>query len=160
MLSDMGFTPSTTSQFAALERAAIRLGGLVGEFSRVLGWGDATRLHYKLPAEVMPDVGGQMIVWYEAGDRRGDCFLQVNLRPTRAAVYAIRFGVCTGWHEFRCTSPSAVRFEAVRLAPILHARWLSSPRSLLEYGRRHPLYTGYTWERIRSEGYPGQFESQ
>lgn len=141
---------------ALLEQAVRRLAEPLNEFSRHLGWGDLTRFHHKLPASVEPDRRRRMIVWFEAGDIGNDLLLQINLNPTRAAVYAIPIGICTGWHPFRCSSTHLARLEAGRLSPILSALAMSTPRRRRDYRLRFPRFCGYSWERIGREGYPGQ----
>lgn len=128
---------------------------LLNQFSQLLGWGDLTRFTHVIPFPLTQPQKSRLIVWYEAGDCELDCILQVNLRPTRAAIYALRYGICTGWHEFRCTSPQTVWMEARRLRPILGAACLETPQSRRDYRIRYPRFCGYTWERIRREGEPG-----
>ena len=48
---------------------------------------------------------GLVVTWYSTSDRK--FFLQINEHPIgqvetyAAAVYADRYGICTGWHRFR-----------------------------------------------------------
>ena len=48
---------------------------------------------------------GRVVTWYSTSDRK--FFLQINEHPIgqvetyAAAVYADRYGICTGWHRFR-----------------------------------------------------------
>src|SRR5687768_5379528 len=58
--------------------------------------------------------------WYATTDRK--CFLQINEHPIgnestyAAAVYASRYGICTGWHRFTLSDQQ----------PELHLKdWLS-----------------------------------
>lgn len=135
---------------------------------RSLGWGKAVRYSHNPSQKFSNSNDGkstEKLVWYEAGevgDPKTDCFLQLNeLAETRgvlicsAAVYAIRYRICTGWHAFRLDQDSHRRSEeAGRLSEWLHYDNFSSVAARREFRLRHPETTGYSWQKIKTDGPP------
>lgn len=128
----------------------------LNRFASQLGWPRLDRHRHR--------VRGQLITWYISGvneDGGDDRFLQINECPIgqqkryAAAVYALRFRLCSGWSTFRMTAAEPDRVVA-RLAPCLAA-----PHFLTESGRHafraaHPEAAGYTLAKIRRVGPPYQ----
>ncbi len=105
-----------------------------------------------------------VITWYESGDcgnPRTDCFLQINECPIgqavtyAAAVYAIRYRLCTGWHPFRIhANEERQAAEVQRLRPWLHREWFDSLVKRREFRKLHPECVGYSWRQVREAGPP------
>ncbi len=125
-------------------------------FARRLGWGRLKRYRHTVQGSIDPREDGTIIEWYEAG-KWERAFLQINTNPWRAAVYAIRYRLCSGWYEFRF--PNFTRMaesEAERLQSYLAARWFRTPTTRRKYRLMHPECTGWTWKRIREREQPPQ----
>lgn len=81
---------------------------------------------------------GRIVTWYETTDRK--FFLQVNEHPCyqtetySAAVYAGRYGICTGWHSFKLADPDA----SSALAPWLNRCQFKDRVWRREFKKRHP----------------------
>lgn len=107
---------------------------------------------------------GATVTWYEARESegaRGDLFLQINECPIgqtatyTAAVYAIRYRICTGWHAMKLTPDGRCDdIEVKRLDSWLHRRWFDTPDNRRAFRRLHPECSGWTSKRIREEGFP------
>jgi hypothetical protein len=124
-----------------------------------LGWG---RLRVNQLSLSESDAPEREITWYEAGHSSGGrdhCALQINEEPIgqqvtyAAAVYAIRYGLYSGWHVFTVSSDRQMLLaEAVRLRPWLSRSWFATLDGRREYRRLHPECTGFTWRRLRDTG--------
>jgi hypothetical protein len=85
------------------------------DFAAALGW-------HGLEMRQHPWDDGKVVTWYATNDRK--FFLQINEHPCfqtktySAAVYAKRYGICTGWHCFELADGDA----AATLAPWLSRR--------------------------------------
>ncbi len=81
---------------------------------------------------------GQLLTWYSTSDPK--FFLQINEHPMgrietyAAAVYADRYGICTGWHRF-CLDNSK---EIAALRPWLSRRQFKVPQWRRSFQARHP----------------------
>lgn len=81
---------------------------------------------------------GRVVTWYSTTDSK--FFLQINEHPCfqtetyAAAVYAERYGICTGWHCFELDDAEAVS----ALAPWLNRRQFRDRVWRREFKRRHP----------------------
>jgi hypothetical protein len=136
------------------------------QLTRLLGWQSRLRLYqHQINEEERPSkLQTNVITWYETGISTGDrsaCFLQINESPQgqtttySGAVYAIRYRICTGWHDFRLPSnDSDLRREAARLWRWLAYDWFSSVEKRRAFRQAHPECAGYTWRRIRTDGPP------
>ena len=135
------------------------------KWTRLLGWRWRLRMYRHVIANDAPrELCGKVITWYEAGKSTGgraDCFLQINEAPQgqamsyAASVYAIRYRICTGWHEFRLYSTDeALRQEAERLGGWLHWQWFASLERRRTFRKSHPKCVGYSWRKIANEGPP------
>jgi len=93
---------------------------------------------------------GKSLIWYEAPASES-CVLQINsIGGWWAAVFAIRFRICSGWHRFQLGSTlGQSRNEARRLAGWLGRDWFESPAKRREYRRLHHGCSGFTWKLIR-----------
>lgn len=130
---------------------------MLSDFAEALGW-DGLRSFSKIFNDT-----GQVVVWHEAGDAnysRTHCALQINHYPLRsvdtfsAAVYGIRYRICSGWHAFACRDSCEARLEAQRLHPWLHREWFQSAERRRAYRLAHRECVGYTWKRLRDFGEP------
>ncbi len=80
----------------------------------------------------------QLITWYSTSDTK--FFMQINEHPMgqvetyAAAVYADRYGICTGWHRFRLVDND----EIVALRPWLNRRQFKDRKWRREFRARHP----------------------
>lgn len=130
---------------------------------RLLGWRCRLRMYqHVVENDAPPTLRGKVITWYEAGKAncgRTDCFLQINEHPLgqvisyNACVYAVRYRICTGWHEFRLYSTDeGLRREAERLRKWLDWKWFSSLDGRRTFRKSHPECVGYGWKRIADEG--------
>lgn len=127
----------------------------LNKLAHLLGWGDLYVEQHKLPPEIVAATGRRVVRSYMYGDP-GEVLFQINELPRwQAAVYAIRYRICTGWHNFELGDEKTSRKEAERLRDILAADWFLDRQKRREYRQRHPQYAGYTWRRLREEGPPG-----
>ena len=140
-------TAKTDKPFGGLKR-----------FARELGWIGLRRWRHSIEDD------GRIIVWYIAGKaegRRGDLFLQINEFPLgqtatyAAAVYAIRYGIVTGWHSMKLTPDGCCDdAEVQRLHGWLHRHWFDSLALRRQYRSLHPECAGWSWGRTRRDPLP------
>jgi hypothetical protein len=139
--------------------------GLLRVWSRSLGWKSRLRAYrHWAGRDAKRRLGVEVVRWYECGQSTGgrfDCFLQINEygRPHaeqyEAAVYAIRFRLCTGWHRFRLFGDQEkLKREADRLADWLDWKWFGSIDGRRQFRQTHPECTGYSWAKLRRDGPP------
>lgn len=130
---------------------------------RLLGWRSRLRIYQHVVGNDSPRTWwGKVITWYEAGKSgRASCYLQINEYPQgqtityKASVIAIRYRICTGWHEFRLYSTDAkLRQEAERLEEWLQWKWFASMEGRRAFRKSHPECAGYSWKRLAKEGPP------
>src|ERR1043166_201908 len=99
------------------------------KFARWLGWrGLTTQRQIERKTTEHVNRGWRMI-WFETPGMP-DFGLQINIAPRwNAAVYAMRYRICSGWHRFVVTydDDDAFRQEANRLDVWLHKRWFTTP---------------------------------
>ena len=82
--------------------------------------------------------GGSIITWYATSDTK--FFLQINEHPAgqletyAAAVYADRYGICTGWHTFTLANGDS----AGLLMPWLQRRLFKDRAWRRAFCVRHP----------------------
>jgi hypothetical protein len=121
---------------------------------RLLGWSNL-RVDRHVIRETRPR---QVIRWYYIGSE-DSILLQINENPPwHAAVYAIRYGLCTGCHKFfPYEDIGRLRKEAERLGEFLSFEWFATPMKRREFRVRHPECARYTWSRIRKEGVPYRY---
>jgi hypothetical protein len=125
------------------------------EFAGNLGWKNLREFIHRVPPEDQVNFPHEKVIWYEATLSK-DCFLQINvLGGLQAAVYAIRYRICSGWHSFNPgRSLKQCRAEADRLHDRLAKEWFTSTASRRQYRMRYPQCTGYTWTKLSNEGPP------
>lgn len=123
-------------------------------WATLLEWCPLER-HIHVPDENQDTERRSAVVWYTAGSY-DTAALQVNTHPELiACVFAIRFRLCSGWHLLpTMNSEAAVRREAERLKPWLHASWFRSPIMRRHFREQHPECADWTWRRIREYGVP------
>jgi hypothetical protein len=131
-------------------------------FSRKLGWKSLRIQQHFSSVDDQRQFGVEpVITWYVTGQFDGkpsDFFFQINEHPIGqtetycAAVYAMRFRICSGWHTFRIAVDDEA--ELARLEPWLHRRWFESLTARREYRRIHPECATYSWTRIQKDGPP------
>jgi len=108
--------------------------------------------------------GARSVVWYECGeveyDRRA-FFLQINECPIgqqtqyAAAVYALRYRLCSGWHCFRLPHDApGNRARIAALSEFLGRDHFDTLPARRAFRLSHPECAGYTWRRIRRSGTP------
>jgi len=142
-------SPNKAKPFSQLQKMAI-----------LLGWQSPLRIyHHHVAGPNIPSCPqDSLITWYISGRMvgdRNDCFLQINESPQgqtityEGAVYAIRYRICTGWHNFSI-SPSAdkLKREANRLAMWLAWDWFSNIEKRRLFRQTHPECTGISWRTI------------
>ena len=127
-------------------------------FANDLGWSDLRQHRHAI------EDCETSIIWYESGESRGsrqDLFLQIKPCPPgqsrtfTAAVFAIRYSICTGWHPLTLDAEQRnPQREAERLEGWLHRRWFESPRSRKQFRVMHPECAGWSWTRLRQEQPP------
>jgi hypothetical protein len=88
-------------------------------------------------------------------------FLQINQAPNGqainyvGAVYAMRYGICTGWHAFKLfAGAQQMAAEAAKVEDWLHRRWFETPDMRREFRQLHPECSNYSWSRIQQQGPP------
>ena len=120
-----------------------------------LGWPELTVHHQEVPGGEPSGTSVKMVCWYTCGSY-DDVVLQINEDPRwQAAVYAVRYRICTGWHGFQITGDRRrLRDEARRLESWMHRRWFVTLEGRRAFRVRHPECAGYTWKRLREEGPP------
>ena len=100
-------------------------------FARALGWRGLDMWQHV-------DNSGTIITWYSTSDEK--FFLQINEHPVgqtetyAAAVYADRYGICTGWHTFTLADGES----ADLLTPWLHRRPFKDRNWRRAFCTRHP----------------------
>jgi hypothetical protein len=130
------------------------------QFASALGWQELRiNQHRWLDGETLV-----VTTWYESGTaegRRSDLFLQLNEAPNGqavnyvGAVYAMRYGICTGWHPFKLfDSAQEMAAEAANVEGWLHRRWFETLDSRREFRQLHPECCNYSWSRIQQQGPP------
>jgi hypothetical protein len=127
----------------------------VKNFVHALGWTDVRECRHMFPEDIQPQYPYKTLVWFEVG-AFPDCFLQINLRGgCQAAVYAVKYRICTGWHSFVLgKTKKRLTMEADRLHEWLALEWFSSSAKRREFRLLHPECANYSWPRIRREGVP------
>ena len=135
-----------------LESEWLSLENRLNLWAACLGWNGLER--WESPDDEMP------FVWYESGitTGRSDHFafhINVGRMPRdecRAAVYAVRYRLVSGWHDFTLYhTESEIAGEAQRSAAWLHKDCFLSLAKRREYRMNHPECAGYSWKRIREE---------
>ena len=121
---------------------------LVETITYSLGWEPPTKHQHRGELE-------SPIEWYESGELE-DVLLQINLAPVLSAcVYAMRYRICSGWHEIQYASSEVlIRGEIERLSPWLKYSWFRTASERKKYRAIHPECANYTWRRLREEGPP------
>jgi len=130
-------------------------------WAAALGWPELRSVR-----RVLEDFRGRSltVMSYEAGEasgRRDHVALHINEHPIgqatiyAAAVYAVRYRICSGWHVF-CLKADDVSLQAEgeRLACWLDRSWFESADRRRKYRRMHPECVGFTWTRLREKGPP------
>lgn len=125
-------------------------------FSRTLGWPPVSR--------VKKSINGRVIYFYEVGQTtlgRDHFALTIhacNLDDSRcdysAAVYAIRYRICSGSHVLSIPDKSSAIREAQRLDVWLGNHWFSDRVSRRAYRNLHPECAGYSWATLRRSHLP------
>jgi hypothetical protein len=132
-------------------------------FAAALGWTKLRRHENLVDGERTPPQP-YLITWCVSGVNEGnhdDLFLQINESPIgqivtyEAAVYAMRYRLCSGWHGFtRFEAESEILAEVARLDAWLHKRWFEDAVLRRQYRAAHPECAGYSWKRIQEHGPP------
>lgn len=86
----------------------------------------------------------EVLYWLESnGGRIGKPFIQVNFNPDmRACVYAIPFGVCTGWHKIN--TQCSAKDEALRLEKYFNFENFCTESSMEKFSVSCPNMSGFT----------------
>lgn len=122
------------------------------QMADLLGWDDLQKRRHEMPSEAV----AEEIVWYETAPLVKGVYLQINVIPDlRAAVYAIRYRICSGWHQFElCDDSEKLELEAQRLGTWCHRSWFESVARRRQYRQLHPECSNWTWKRVREERPP------
>ncbi len=129
-------------------------------WAKELGWADLQKLQKHVTTSQHVNT---VITWYQAGQPTGGrnhLALQINENPIgqartyQAAVYAIRFRMCSGWHRLTLAATDDICSEARRLRRWLDRSWFETIKGRREYRRMHPECANFTWRRLRDEGPP------
>lgn len=134
---------------------------LLRRFARNLGWSSLKQYNHLAKDDPIAKKP-YLITWYESGQfigARSDLFLLINESPCgqtkyyRAAVYAIRYRICTPWCDFTLFRSEA-RFiaEAERLREWLQRDRFEAPARRKRFRLLHPECVGYSWRQISSLG--------
>lgn len=124
-------------------------------FAGMLGWRSIHAYEHIVRDSLLVASGLSLIRWYESGSLE-DILLQINLVPDyRAAVYAIRYKLCTGWHKFTLHKErDSLQQEADRVRKWLARSWFTSQRMRQRFRELHPECSGYSMKRLREAGPP------
>ncbi|PHR85855.1 MAG: hypothetical protein COA78_38740 [Blastopirellula sp.] len=135
----------------------------LSQFAALLGW-SPLRVYQHTLDDRSTENSTSIITWYESEENispHTDCFLQINEHPIgqthtyNAAVYAIRYRICTGWHQFTLhKSKRDQAAEAERIGQWLHKDWFTTLAKRREFRQLYPQCTGYSWKKIREVGPP------
>ncbi len=125
------------------------------QFAAMLGWHGLRELRHIVRDDAPGISSGSVIRWYESGSV-DEVLLQINVSPYyHAAVYALRYRLCTGWHRFTLyVDTRKVAPEAAKLELWLHRKWFTTIEKRREFRAKHPECCNYTWRRIRTDGLP------
>jgi hypothetical protein len=137
---------------------------LLRRFARELGWSKLKEYQGLATYDASAKKKPHLITWYESGQAKGsatDFFLQINECPIGqtknycAAVYAIRYRICTPWRDFKLfRSETRIVNEAERLREWLQRDWFETPGKRKQFRALHPECVGYSWKQIRAVGLP------
>ena len=130
------------------------------KLASMLGWTGLTRFQHVIRDDTPCVSKDQIIHWYESGSIE-NIMLQINADPSyHAAVYAIRYRICSGWHSFFLyQDENRQQREAQRLEGWLGHRWFDSLTLRREYRTLHPACTGYTFRKLRDLGPPYDYST-
>lgn len=143
------------------ERQLILLSELVSK----LGWPKLRRFRHTFGSNPR-DKNALTVTWYESGKTGGfrtDFYLKVIRFPAdqdkantyEAAVFAIRYRICTPWQSFKLQSNEVRQaVELKRLRPWLARQNFDSLKARNEFRKLRPECTGYSWRKIRAVGLP------
>ena len=121
----------------------------VDRFARLLGWPRPRTYRHRIPKGTPGCPQGRLIRWHESEPQEGVSLI-INEAPTWcAAVYAIRYRLCSCFREFDFHGD--LRLDADRLRTLLGIEWFDSPERRREYRQAHPECSGWTWKRIRTQ---------
>ncbi len=135
------------------------------QWVKILGWRSPVCAYQLLIGDDAPqNLQGLTLRWYECGaalGKRIDCYLQINEYPIgqakqyAAAVFAIRYRLCTGWHQFQLfRDPKGIEREANRLKPWLDGTWFDTIQGRRQFRETHPECAGYSRARLNRDGPP------
>jgi len=130
-------------------------------FTLLLGWHDLrARCHEIKTNNREKQPYENVIRWYESG-ALDDIYFQINDSPCWcAAVYAIRFRICTGWHKFILSENDiTIISESQRLHSLLAREWFVSLEATRRFRVAHPDCTGWTWKRLGEYGPPYRLDN-
>ena len=116
-----------------------------------LGWPAIKEERRILEPRPERDEPRREIVWYEGHSKHGLTII-INRQPCwNCAVYALRYRLFSGWHEFALGRTSTqLLMEASRLESTVAHEWFATAQGRCEYRKNHPLSAGFTWEKVRA----------
>ena len=119
----------------------------LGRLASSLGWPELRSLQHELR-------DGALVRWFESGCR-DHIRLQINHHPHgqnqtfNAIVFALRFRLCSGWHQFQLPShPPHLTEEVERVRTWLDFSWYATDGKRREFRKLHPECAGMTWSRL------------
>jgi hypothetical protein len=84
----------------------------------------------------------ETIYWFSEGNINTVCF-HINILPyLHLAVFAVQYGVFTGWHKADIDNPKT---EVSRLFPIFSKKNFS-PLNIPSFIKHYPQYAGFYWK--------------
>ncbi len=124
------------------------------EFAAILGWPELIGYQHRVDSP-SSNYHGRLVKWYESGSLERLLF-QINEQPCLcAAVFALRYRICSGWHAFDySTRSSRIRAEAARLAPWLARCNFDGVNARRAFRIQHPECSNYSLKRVRDCGLP------
>ena len=143
------------------DRHADPLFPIVSRFARLLGWKDLeSNTHTYSRKAKSGETIVRVVRWFDYTSA-DDLRLQINETPClSAAVYAIRFKICSGYYPILLDDEWAnVNDEAERLRSRLHRSCFTTQRARREFRKQWPQCTGFTWTRLREQGAPFKVSS-
>jgi hypothetical protein len=93
----------------------VRLDAVLLTLVEMLGWSDLRRFGHSIKADTR-----NQITWYRSWDIE-DMLFQINIGPRFcAAVFAVCYSICSGWHQYKPHQDrAALLSEPERLCPLL-----------------------------------------
>jgi hypothetical protein len=126
----------------------------LASFVRGLGWTPLVRSVVLVKSH---DGVCSIARWYESGDET-QCQIYINEQPCIcAAVYAHRFGLCSGWYPLSIAEDGSITSTVTSIEDRLSRDSFESAKNRRLFRNRFPECGGYTARYLRRVGEPYDF---